>query len=133
MPAKLAVLSAKEARANLSELYVTESEETWREDAKAIGARTIVFDSFHYSQKQKVLKGTKIPTICYELGEWAKENDGLVFMIAHQNKKGRVSGTTAVEHWPDYLFKFEKHGSSEAKIIIPKARYAPSGSAIVTI
>lgn len=133
MPSKLAVLSAKEARANLAELYVTESEDAWQSEASTIGARTIVFDSFHYSQKQRVIKGTKVPLICFELAEWAKANDGLVFMIAHSNKRNEVSGTTGVEHWPDYLFRFTKHGDSEAKITIPKSRYSPTGSCIVTI
>jgi len=133
MPRKLAVQSAKSARANLAELYVTESETDWQAEASRVKARTVVFDSLHYSQRQKVLKGTKTPAICHELSEWAKENDGLVFMIAHSNKRNEVSGTTAVEHWPDYLFKFAKHGASEAKITIPKARYCPTGSCVITI
>ncbi len=54
-------------------------------------------------------------------------------MIAHSNKRNEVSGTTAVEHWPDYLFQFKKHGASEAKITIPKARYCPTGSCVITI
>lgn len=133
MPPELAALSAKEARANLSELFITASEENWQAEAARVRARTVVFDSYQYSNKQRVRPGSKVPWVCYELSEWAKANHGLAFLIAHQNKKGRVSGTTAVEHWPDYLFKFEPHGQTEAKIIIPKARYAPKGSAIVTI
>lgn len=133
MPAKLAVHSAKEARANLAELAVTESEDTWLAEAQRIGARSIVYDSFHYSKKQKLLKGTKTPEICYELGEWAKAANGIVFLICHSNKRNEVSGTTAVEHWPDYLLRFQKHGDSEAKITIPKSRYSPTGSCIVTI
>ena len=133
MPSKLAIYSAKSARANLAKLYVTESETDWESEADKVNARTIVFDSFHYSQKQKVLKGTKTPIICHELAIWAKANDGIVFMIAHSNKRNEVSGTTAVEHWPDYLFKFAKHGASEAKVTIPKARYCPTGSCVITI
>lgn len=133
MPSKLAVQSAKEARADLSKLSVTESEEDWQDSAKSIGAHVVVFDSFHYSQKQRVIKNTKTPLICYELGEWSKATEGLVFLICHSNKRNEVSGTTATEHWPDYLFKFAKHGSSEAKITIPKSRYSPTGSCIVTI
>jgi len=133
MPLKLAVLSARGARANLSELFITESEDNWQDEARKVKARTVVFDSYQYSQKQKVKPGTKVPMCCYELSEWAKANEGLAFLVAHQNKKGRVSGTTAAEHWPDYLFKFEPHGATEAKIVIPKARYAPKGSAIITI
>jgi predicted ATP-dependent serine protease len=133
MPSKLAVQSAKSARANLAELYVTESEHDWQAEASRIKARCVVFDSFHYSQKQKVIKGSKVPTICHELSEWAKATDGLVFMICHSNKRNEVSGTTSVEHWPDYLFKFAKHGSSEAKVTIPKARYCPTGACIITI
>lgn len=133
MPANLAIHSAKSARANLSQLYVTESETDWQAEAERVKARTVVFDSLHYSQKQKVLKGTKTPAICFELGEWAKSNHGIVFMIAHSNKRNEVSGTTAVEHWPDYLFQFKKHGANEAKITIPKARYCPTGSCVITI
>lgn len=133
MPLKLAVHSAKSARANLAELHVTESESDWQTEALRVKARAVVFDSFHYSQRQKVIRGTKIPLICYELGEWAKATDGIVFMVAHSNKRNEVSGTTAVEHWPDYLFKFAKHGSNEAKITIPKARYCPTGSCVITI
>ena len=133
MPPKLAVLSAKEARANLAELFVTESEDTWRAEAQRIGARSIVYDSFHYSKKQKLLRGTKTPEICYELAEWSKSSDGIVFVICHSNKRNEVSGTTAIEHWPDYLLKFAKHGDSEAKITIPKSRYSPTGSCIVAI
>lgn len=133
MPSELAIYSAKSARANLSQLYVTESETDWQEEARVRKAFTIIFDSFHYSQKQKVIKGTKIPVICHELGEWAKAVNGIVFMICHSNKRNEVSGTTAVEHWPDYLFKFAKHGASDAKVTIPKARYCPTGSAVITI
>ena len=132
MPIKLAVLSAKEARADLSQLYIIEHED-WQTEATRVKARTVVFDSYQYSQKQRVLRGSKVPLVCHELSEWAKHNNGIGILVAHQNKKGRVSGTTAAEHWPDYLFKFERHGSSEAKIIISKARYSPSGSAVVTI
>lgn len=133
MPLELAVHSAKSARANLSQLYVTESETDWEREAAAIHARCVVFDSFHYSQKQKVIKGTKTPLACYELSTWAKAHDGIVFMVAHSNKRNEVSGTTAVEHWPDYLFKFAKHGSNEAKVTIPKARYCPTGSCVIAI
>ena len=129
MPTPLAVLSAREARADLSQLYIVEHED-WQQEAARVKAKTIVFDSYQYSQKQRVVRGSKVPLVCYELSEWAKQNNGIV---AHQNKKGRVSGTTAAEHWPDYLFKFERHGNDEAKIIISKARYSPSGSAIVRI
>lgn len=132
MPIKLAVLSAKEARADLSQLYIVEHE-NWQSEANRVKAKTVVFDSYQYSQKQRVLRGSKVPLVCHELSEWAKQNNGIGILVAHQNKKGRVSGTTAAEHWPDYLFKFERHGNSEAKIIISKARYSPSGSAIVTI
>lgn len=132
MPTPLAVLSAKEARANLENLYIVEHED-WQIEAARVKARTVVFDSYQYSQKQRVIRGSKVPLVCYEISEWAKQNDGIGILVAHQNKKGRVSGTTAAEHWPDYLFKFERHGNSEAKIIISKARYSPSGSAIVTI
>ncbi len=132
MPIKLAVLSAKEARANLSELYIVEHED-WQSEAIRVKAKTVVFDSYQYSQKQRVLRGSKVPLVCHELSEWAKQNNGIGILVAHQNKKGRVSGTTAAEHWPDYLFKFERHGNDSAKIIISKARYSPTGSAIVTI
>lgn len=132
MPIKLAVLSAKEARADLSALYIVEHED-WLSEALRVKAKTVVFDSYQYSQKQRVLRGSKVPLVCHELSEWAKHHKGIAILVAHQNKKGRVSGTTAAEHWPDYLFKFERHGNSEAKIIISKARYSPSGSAIVTI
>lgn len=132
MPTPLAVLSAREARANLANLFIVEHED-WQSEAARVKARTVVFDSYQYSQKQRVLRGSKVPLVCHELSEWAKQNDGIGVLVAHQNKKGRVSGTTAAEHWPDYLFKFERHGNSEAKIIISKARYSPSGSAIVTI
>lgn len=133
MPLTLAILSARNARANLSELFITESEDNWQAEALRVKAKTVVFDSYQYSQKQRVKPGTKVPLCCYELSEWAKANNGLAFLVAHQNKKGRVSGTTAAEHWPDYLFKFERHGATEAKIVWTKARYAPRGSAIVTI
>ena len=133
MPMKLAVLSAREARANLEQLFITESEEGWQLRAEKVKARTVVFDSYQYSAKQRVLKGSKVPLVCHEISEWAKKTDGIGILVAHQNKKGRVSGTTAAEHWPDYLLKFEPHGQSEAKIVISKARYSPKGSAIVTI
>lgn len=132
MPIKLAVLSAREARADLSQLFIVEHED-WQAEASRVKAKTVVFDSYQYSQKQRVLRGSKVPLVCHELSEWAKQNNGIGILVAHQNKKGRVSGTTAAEHWPDYLFKFERHGNDEAKIIISKARYSPSGSAIVTI
>ena len=132
MPIALAVLSAREARADLSQLFIVEHED-WQQEALRIKARTVVFDSYQYSQKQRVIRGSKVPLVCHEISEWAKQNNGIGILVAHQNKKGRVSGTTAAEHWPDYLFKFERHGNSEAKIIISKARYSPSGSAIVTI
>ena len=133
MPLKLAVLSAKEARANLSKLYIIEHEDNWQAEAVRVKAQTVVFDSYQYSQKQRVLRGSKVPLVCHELSEWAKRYQGIGILVAHQNKKGRVSGTTAAEHWPYYLFKFERHGNDSAKIIISKARYSPSGSAIVTI
>ena len=132
MPTKLAVLSAREARADLTKLFIVEHED-WQSEAARVKARTVVFDSYHYSQKQRVLRGSKVPLVCHELSEWAKQNDGIGILVAHQNKKCRIAGTTAAEHWPDYLFKFERHGNSEAKIIISKARYSPTGSAIVTI
>lgn len=133
MPLQLAVLSAKEARADLSKLYIVEHEDNWQSEAVRVKAQTVVFDSYQYSQKQRVLRGSKVPLVCHELSEWAKRYHGIGILIAHQNKKGRVSGTTAAEHWPDYLFKFERHGNDAAKIIVSKARYSPSGSAIVTI
>lgn len=132
MPTKLAVLSAREARADLSMLYIVEHED-WQSEAIRVKAKTVVFDSYQYSQKQRVLRGSKVPLVCHEISEWAKQNNGIGILVAHQNKKGRVSGTTAAEHWPDYLFKFERHGNDSAKIIISKARYSPTGSAIVTI
>lgn len=132
MPTNLAVLSAREARADLSQLYIVEHED-WQSEANRVKAKTVVFDSYQYSQKQRVVRGSKVPLVCYEISEWAKQNNGIGILVAHQNKKGRVSGTTAAEHWPDYLFKFERHGNSEAKVIISKARYSPTGSAIVTI
>lgn len=132
MPIKLAVLSAREARADLDNLYIVEHED-WQAEATRVRARTVVFDSYQYSQKQRVLRGSKVPLVCHELSEWAKQSNGIGILVAHQNKKGRVSGTTAAEHWPDYLFKFERHGNDEAKVIISKARYSPTGSAIVTI
>lgn len=133
MPSDLAVYSAKSARADLSKLYVTESESDWQTEAARRKATVIVYDSFHYSRKQGVIKGTKIPLLCVELEQWAKSTGGIVFLICHSNKRNEVSGTTAVEHWPDYLFKFAKHGATEAKLTIPKARYCPSGSAIITL
>ena len=133
MPLQLAVLSAKNARADLSQLYVIEHEDNWQAEATRVKAQSVVFDSYQYSQKQRVLRGSKVPLVCHELSEWAKKTRGIGILIAHQNKKGRVSGTTAAEHWPDYLFKFEPHGSDEAKIVISKARYSPKSSAIVTI
>jgi predicted ATP-dependent serine protease len=133
MPRDLAVYSAKSARANLSNLYVTDSENDWQDEAAKRKASIVIYDSFHYSQKQKVIRGTKVPILCYELEQWAKANNGIVFLICHSNKRNEVSGTTFVEHWPDYLFKFAKHGATEAKVTIPKARYCPSGSAIVTL
>ena len=132
MPTPLAVLSAREARADLDNLYIVEHED-WQAEANRVKAKTVIFDSYQYSQKQRVVRGSKVPLVCYEISEWTKQNNGIGILVAHQNKKGRVSGTTAAEHWPDYLFKFERHGNSEAKIIISKARYSPSGSAIVTI
>lgn len=132
MPLELAVLSAKEARADLRNLQVV-THEDWIPEANRVGAKTVVFDSYQYSQKQRVVRGSKVPLVCFELSEWAKQANGIAILVAHQNKKGRVSGTTAAEHWPDYLFKFERHGNDSAKIIISKARYSPSGSAIVTI
>ena len=133
MPRKLAVHSAKSARANLTQLYVTESETEWQTEAARVKAACIVFDSLHYSQKQKVLKGGKSPIICHELTDWTKAHEGIAFLICHSNKRNEVSGTTAVEHWPDYLFQFKKFGSSEAKLNIPKARYCPTGSCVITI
>lgn len=133
MPIKLAVLSAKEARADLNNLYVIEHEENWQAEAIRVNAQSVVFDSYQYSQKQRVLRGSKVPQVCHEISEWAKQTNGIGMLVSHQNKKGRVSGTTAAEHWPDYLFKFENHGSSEAKVIVSKARYSPKGSAIVNI
>lgn len=133
MPSELAVHSAKDARANLAELFVTESEDTWQVEARRIGARCIVFDSFHYSQKQRLRRGTKIPEITLQLTEWAKSEDGIVFMICHSNKKNEVSGTTALEHWPDYLVKFAKQGDGESKLTLPKSRYCPTGSCVITI
>ena len=133
MPSKLAVLSAKEARADLSRLFVVEHED-WQAEAQRVRADILVFDSLHYSSKQRVVnKGTKVPLALWEIAEWTKKANTFAFVVAHQNKKGRVSGTTAAEHWPDYLFKFERHGGDEAKIVCPKSRYSPSGSAIVTI
>ncbi len=132
MPSQLAIYSARSARANVDNLYVIESED-WREEAFRLKPVVVIIDSFHYSSKQKVVPGTKVARVFYELSEWSKANLGIGIMIAHQNKKGRVSGTTGPEHWPDYLFKFEKHGASEAKVVIPKSRYAPSGSAVITI
>jgi len=132
MPTSLAVLSAREARANLSNLFIVEHED-WQMEAARVKATAVVFDSYQYSQKQRVIRGSKVPLVCHEISEWAKQTRGIGILIAHQNKKGRVSGTTAAEHWPDYLFKLERHGNAEAKVIISKARYSPSGSAIVTI
>jgi len=92
MPLKLAVLSASEARANLSELFITENEFGWQAEANRVKAKTVVFDSYQYSQKQRVLRGSKVPLVCHELSEWAKRNNGIGILVAHQNKKGRVSG-----------------------------------------
>lgn len=133
MTAELSAMSARSARADLQKLHITESEYDWQGEASRLKAQCVVFDSFHYSQKQRVIKGTKIPLICYELGEWAKANEAIVFMICHSNKRNEVSGTTAVEHWPDYLMKFAKHGANEAKLTIPKARYCPTGACVINI
>lgn len=133
MPKKLAGYSAKSARAELANLHITESETDWQSKAAKVKAGTVVLDSFHYSRKQRVLKGTKVPLICHELGEWTKQTGGIALLISHQNAKGRASGETHIEHWPDYLFKFEAHGKGESKIIVQKSRYCPIGSAIVQI
>jgi len=132
MPQELSVHSAYQARSNLSNLFIVEHED-WQTEAQRVRADILVFDSLHYSTKQRVVKGTKVPLVLWEIAEWTKKAGTLAFVVAHQNKKGRVSGTTAAEHWPDYLFKFERHGGDEAKIVCPKSRYSPSGSAIVTI
>lgn len=126
MPTKLSVLSAKNARANLKNLYITESENGFENEADKIDADIIVFDSYNYSRR-------KAKVLLEDLKEWANAVDGIVLLICHQNKKGSIKGTTDAEHWPDYLFKFAKSGHSEAKILIEKARYAPTGSAIITI
>lgn len=133
MPEKLAVYSAKSARANIDNLYVTEDEDTWREEAFRLKPVAVVFDSFHYSQKQRVVPGSKVPRVCYELSEWAKQAQGVGLMVSHQNKRGQASGSNNLQHWPDYVFKFEKHGNSEAKVGWTKSRYCPTGSAIITI
>lgn len=133
MPEKLAVYSAKSARADINNLYVTEDEESWKEEAFRLKPLVVVFDSFHYSQKQRVIPGSKVPRVCYELSEWAKATQGIGLMVSHQNKKGQASGSNNLQHWPDYVFKFEKHGNSEAKVSWNKSRYCPTGSAIVTI
>jgi predicted ATP-dependent serine protease len=133
MPSRLAVYSAQQSRADLSKLHVTESEDDWQSEATRVKALTVVLDSFHYSQKQRVVKGTKVPLICAELAEWAKATENIAFVICHSNKRNEVSGSTALEHWPDYLIKFAKQGDGEAKLTIPKSRYSPTGSCIVTI
>lgn len=126
MPTKLSVLSAKNARANLKNLYITESEHGFASEAEKIDADILIFDSYNYSRRK--------PKILLEdLKDWANAVNGIVLLICHQNKKGVVKGTTDAEHWPDYLMKFTKSGNSEAKILIEKARYAPTGSCIITI
>ena len=126
MAPKLAVFSAKSARTKLSNLYVTDSEDNWEAEAERLRVKTVVFDSFNYSQRPKL-------EILTELSEWTKAADGLALVIAHQNAKGRLSGTTLAEHWPDYLFKFTKQEQGLSKVAILKGRYTPGASAIVEI
>lgn len=126
MAPKLAVFSAKSARTKLGNLYVVDSEDNWEAEAVRLECRTVVFDSLNYSQRPPLV-------VLTELGRWAKECDGMALLIAHQNAKGRLSGTTLAEHWPDYLLKFSKQDHGFSKIAILKGRYTPGASAIVEI
>ncbi len=127
MPLRLALHSATEARAKVENLFMIDDAEHMISEAERIGAECIIFDSYSYSNaKASVLR---------DLQAWSKECAGLVFLIVHENKKARVSGTTLTEHWPDYVIQFKAHGTGtqEARVIVQKSRYSPTGACVLTI
>lgn len=126
MPEAMLSDAASKSGSDMQKLYITESDgPEWQEMAKDCCAKVVVFDSLHYAERKK-------PILLEELAAWAKRG-GIVFLIAHRNKKGDLKGDTSFEHWPDYLLNLLPHGNQEIRLKIKKARHAPKGEAIIAL
>ncbi|MFP4618714.1 MAG: DNA repair protein RadA [Spirochaetaceae bacterium] len=53
---------------------------------------------------------------CYELIDWARESNGVVFLIAHVTKEGAIAGPKVIEHMVDTVLYFDQ-GSSGLRIL----------------
>lgn len=115
--------SAKDSGANLSNLLITEHDSVLDTPD---GIKCIIYDSLHYTQKKK-------STVLEELDRWTKRTEGIVFLIAHRNGKGAISGTKFFEHWPDYLFNLLPQGQQEIRVKVVKGRHSQKGEAIINL
>ncbi len=55
------------------------------------------------------------------------------FAIVHESAKGRPRTKTDAEHDPDLVIRIRKAGKGFANVLVGKNRYAPEGSARVTL
>jgi DNA repair protein RadA/Sms len=48
---------------------------------------------------------------CYELIEWAREEEASIFLVAHVTKEGAIAGPKVIEHMVDTVLYFEQAGA----------------------
>jgi DNA repair protein RadA/Sms len=80
----------------------------------------VILDSIQTISNQEIgaVPGTvnQIKYISHELIQWARENNGAVFIIAHVTKDGNIAGPKVLEHMVDTVLYFEE-GSHDLRII----------------
>jgi predicted ATP-dependent serine protease len=113
------------AGANLSALYPTHLLAGWQTIARKLGARAVVIDS--------ISKTHRPLTTTVDACEWARRTGHVVLLVAHENKRGQASGSTAIEHEPDTVIRVHSPDRGTATVTVEKRRASPGGSVRVTV
>ncbi len=111
-PRAEAVRMASELAVKLDHVWFLPSLAGWEEEATSIGAQLVFIDSISACARPiSVLRA---------MADWAKHARAVCIGIAHANKRGRVSGSTALEHWPDAVIVARGGPSSTVELSTPK-------------
>jgi predicted ATP-dependent serine protease len=124
MPKEMVIKFAHDFQTEVKNLDVLDDEQYWESEAALLKPKILVYDSVSESNFKKTI-------LLPKLANWAKKSDGIVICVAHRNKKGQVSGSTYLEHWPDYNLDFRPHGDDQVQIKCPKSRFCPKGQCFI--
>lgn len=115
-----AIRSAGEIGISLDECWFLPALAGWDEEATATGARLVIIDSISACARPI--------SLLRSMAEWSRRSQGIAVGIAHANKRGRVSGSTALEHWPDVVIVARGGPSSTVELSTPrKNRHGMTG------